>query len=111
MESDDKIVVLSARTATPSVEEDRISSAVLNLSQQPMRQVNWPAVITFLVISILGLVSGALAPNAVGGGVTWNAVMALMIGLLSGVLAVLYRYLPSLWTLRRPSERRTTVNQ
>jgi hypothetical protein len=111
MEGDDNIVVLPTRATAQPPQEDRVVAAALKLKGQPMRQVNWPAVITFLVISIGGLTGAAVVPSTADAGVRWSAVMALMIGFMSGGLAVLYRHAPSFWVVRRPKARRAKARQ
>lgn len=111
MEGDDNIVVLPTRATIQPAEEDRITAAALKLKGQPIRQVNWPAVVTFLTISIVGLTGAALVPSTADAGVRWSAVMALMIGFMSGGLAVLYRHAPSFWVVRLPKVRRTRAHK
>jgi hypothetical protein len=114
MNKDDNVVELHPRQGprTPAQPvEDSIVAAVMKLKEQPMRQVNWRAVTTFLAISMVAMASAALVPGAADAGIRWPAAMALVVSVLSAGAAMLYRYAPSFWIplrihrrpLRRPA--------
>jgi hypothetical protein len=106
MDVDDNIVVLPTRAGTQPAQDDPILAAVLKLKDQPLRQVNWPAVSTFMVISMVAMIGALLVPSTADAGVRWAAAMGLVIGVMASGVAVLYRHAPSFWVTRRPRTRR-----
>jgi len=113
MKKDDNVIELHPRQgprAPAQLVEDSIVTAVMKLKEQPIRQVNWRAVITFLAISMVAMAGAALVPAAADSGIRWPAATALVVSVLSAGAAALYRYAQSLWVplrVRRRPLRRT----
>ena len=93
------------RAGTQPAQDDPILAAVLKLKDQSLRQVNWPAVSTFMVISMVAMIGTVLVPSTADAGVRWAAAMGLVIGAMASGVAVLYRHAPSFWVVRKPRER------
>ncbi len=112
MKEDDNVIALHRQQAPrPPMRpvDDPILAAVMKLKEQPVRQVNWPAVVTFLIISIVAMTSAALVPAAADAAIRWPTAMGLVVSVLSAGAAMLYRYAPDFWVplrIRRPSLRR-----
>jgi hypothetical protein len=106
MDSNDNIVVLRTQGENRSDTDDPILAAVRKLKDQPLRQVNWPAVATFMAISMAAMLGSALVPETAGNGLKWAAAMGLMIGTMACGVAVLYRHVPGLWVVRKPKAPR-----
>jgi hypothetical protein len=102
MDDENNIVQLSTRTADQPVDEDRVVAAIRRLERQAVRQVNWPAVISFATLSIVSFTGAALVPGTPEGGVKWGAAIALTIGSMSAGLATLHRHVQTFWALRHP---------
>jgi len=62
----------------------------------PQRVPNWPAVISFLALSLLSL-AVAIVTTGEDDLIHWDAAIALLTALLAGALAVLYRHSPTFW--------------
>ncbi|MFZ4166006.1 hypothetical protein [Brevundimonas sp. NPDC058933] len=71
----------------------------------PQRRPNWPAIISFTALSVLSLMAalGSTGPDDV---VRWGAAMGLVISIVTGGLAVLYRHAPAFWR-PEPGRRRS----
>lgn len=105
--ADDRIVPFPAQPdpATASL-EDPVADALARVGDIPLaeaqtvahppRAPNWPAIITFSALSVLSL-TAALVSTGPEDDVRWGAAMALVISLLMGGLAVLYRHAPAFW--------------
>jgi len=109
MNEDDNVIALHRqRFPSPPVRpiEDPIVAAVMKLKEQSILQVNWPAVITFLAISIVAMASAALVPLSADAAIRWPAAMGMVASILSAGAAMLYRYAPTFWVPLRLNRRR-----
>ena len=98
----------------PASREDPVADALARVGDIPLAEVepvaepprapNWPAIITFLALSVLSL-TAALVSTGPDDGVRWGAAMALVIFILTGGLAVLYRHAPAFWRPVRSRRR------
>ncbi|MDR7115629.1 hypothetical protein [Caulobacter sp. BE254] len=111
MDDNDNIVVLPTRAENQPPMDDPILAAVRKLKEEPLRQVNWPAVITFVVISMVAMIGSILVPSTADAGIKWAAAMGLVIGAMASGVAVLYRHAPSFWIVRRPKTRSAKTRQ
>lgn len=95
----------------PVSREDPVADALARVGDIPLAEVepgvaqqrtpDWPAIITFSALSVLSL-AAALVSTGPEDDVRWGAAMALVISILTGGLAVLYRHAPAFWRLARP---------
>lgn len=100
--------------ATPVSREDPVADALTRVGDIPLaeakavavpqRTPNWPAIITFSALSVLSMMA-ALVSTGPDDVVRWGAAMGLVISILTGGLAVLYRHAPTFWLPARPSRR------
>ena len=105
--ADARIVPFPAQPdPAPASREDPVADALARVGDIPLaesaplvaprRVPNWPAIITFSALSVLSL-TAALVSTSPEDGVRWGAAMALVISILTGGLAVLYRHAPAFW--------------
>lgn len=95
MEEDEGPNALS-QPSSDNDNESAVEQAVMRAKSVSTTKVNWPAVVTFLVISAVGLISAVLLPPTSDGGIRHGAAMGIIFGAIALVAAVLYRYEPSL---------------
>jgi hypothetical protein len=107
MDEDVRVVPFPNQTQTPEVQrEDAVADALERVGDIPVAKVeavaalerrpNWPAIITFIAISMLSL-SVAVFSTGADDVLRMGAAMALVISILTGGLAVLYRHAPTFW--------------
>lgn len=105
MEEDARIVLFPIQSDSAPAHEDPVADALARVGDIPLaeaepaalqRRPNWPAIITFLALSILSLMA-ALVSTGPDDVIRWGAAMALVISILTGGLAVLYRHAPAFW--------------
>lgn len=117
MATDARIVPFPAQPdPAPASHEDPVADALARVGNIPLadaepaaappRAPNWPAIMTFLALSGVSLTAAALGPTSQSDGVRFGAAMALVIAILTGGLAILYRHAPAFW---RPSRLRSRV--
>lgn len=113
-DADARVVPFPAQSAGASASpEDPVADALARVGDIPLaedtpdapqRVPNWPAIVTFSVLSVLSL-TAALVVTGPDDVVRWGAAMALVISIMTGGLATLYRHTPAFWRPRRPGRR------
>lgn len=114
MDEDPRVVPFPIQPGpAPYVREDPVADALARVGDIPLaeaepvsapqRRPNWPAIITFLALSVLSL-TAALVSTGPDDVVRWGGAMGLVVFIMTGGLAVLYRHAPTFW---RPVDGRS----
>lgn len=107
MDEDPRVVPFPIQPdPAPYAREDPVADALARVGDIPLaeaepvsapqRRPNWPAIITFLALSVLSL-TAALVSTGPDDVVRWGGAMGLVVFIMTGGLAVLYRHAPTFW--------------
>lgn len=105
MDQDDKIIVLDRHRPGAGKAEDPVLEAVMRLKDEPIKQVNWPAVKTWMIVGFLSMASGILIPSNAGLGLKIVGAVAMLVSVICVAIALLYREAQVFWVVRKVGSR------
>jgi hypothetical protein len=111
MDQQDNIIFLEPPRLDTEKSEDRVVEAVMRLKNEPIKQVNWPVVMAWLIVGQASMVCGVFIPSNAGVGVKLLGALAFLVSILCVGAAILYRDAPRFWVVRKLGSRRWKRNR